>query len=291
MAQNPMMAMMMQNAMMQGEQEGQNPMMSSMMQAMIGAQPSAAPAAAAANPQQMMMQMMMMQQMQMMAQQQDQEQEQGGKKGKSKGPRTAEDKNKEVFRKNKELDWPDCLLKAKPEVVEQLTAFINKYPFYEDQKQRLLKVMATRMDTFQEDMETLFMILNAANNPGAFLVSSLDRMEDGSFVPRDASTRDQWRRSEEIRQQSAEANKVIKRTGSIRALAEEQRKKLTDGMSCNEGKGKSKGEGGKGRSRSRSRSRSGGRRERRSPSRGRRGRSRSRSGGRGGRYESPPRRR
>lgn len=241
------------------------------------------PASGTDNP---VMQMMMAQQMQFQqdlmnqdVERQEKEREtqlqregRSGKTGKQKGH------GKFGTGPKKELEVP-LSLQAHPDLLRQLMEFLDKYPFEDHHKQRTMNAMGPRIDTFQEDIETLHMIMGAANNPCAFLVSSVKRMEDGVFQPREAGIRSQWRRSEEIKQEAANNNKLVKKAGSVRQAFQEQQKLHTAEMARNrEDELASKGQGKGSRRRSSSRSRKGSRRKSRSRSRSRS--SRSRSGGR-----------
>merc|ERR1712224_405136 len=93
--------------------------------------------------------------------------------------------------------------------------------------------MAIRIDSFDEDIETLYMIMNAAKSPAALLTDTLKRMEDGSFQARDLATRQQFRRAQEIKAEAAEANTKIKGAGSIRKAFEMQQAKNNREMAMN----------------------------------------------------------
>mmetsp|Transcript_120416 Transcript_120416/g.190814 ORF Transcript_120416/g.190814 Transcript_120416/m.190814 type:complete len:327 (-) Transcript_120416:17-997(-) len=175
-------------------------------------------------------------------------------------------------RAKKELEIPPSL-QAHREQCQKLLEFIDKHDFEERHSVRLLNEMGKRMDTFEEDLETLYMIMHAAKSHSALLVETLKRMEDGIFQARDAATRAQWRRAQEIREEAVAASKAMKSTGgSVRKAFEAQQKAAAREMEANRAHRDSRDNRNRspprrGRSRSRSRSRS-------------RGRSRSRSRGR-----------
>lgn len=172
--------------------------------------------------------------------------------------------------KQKGLDVPERL-KADPDKWKQLEEFMTENPFEPYHKNRLMAVMAKRMedgDSWIEDYETLQMAMGGAKNKCALLVGIVKSMEDGTFKPREESVRAQFRRSQEIKQEAVEANNLLKKGGSIREKFEASQKKAAAQLEVHRNSPD--------RSRSRGRrSRSQGRNRRRSPSRGR-GRSRSR---------------
>lgn len=231
------------------------------------------------------MQMMMAQQMQFQQQMmQDQLQELQEQQDKEQAPveKVSAPWNQ---RTNKPLLWPPSL-EVRPEpgkeaLKDQLIAFMEKFPFEDRHKVRLLEQMSTRTDTFEEDLETLYMIMGAARSPSALLVDSLKRMEDGIFQARDLETRMQFRRAQEIQAEAKQANQKLRGQGSVRKAFEEQQKAARKEMAINAEREigerdarKGKGKGNRSRSRrrnSRSRSRSNSRRQR-SRSRGDRGR-------------------
>merc|ERR1719198_420575 len=163
----------------------------------------------------MMAQQMQFQQQMMEAQDMQQEQEQNtmqAQKGKGKG------KPKKV------LEIPASLV-ANPEKMKQLDAFMESYPSFEDRhKERLMASMATRIDTFDEDLETLYMAMGGARSPAGLLVGILKTMEDGEFKPRDAESRAQFRRAKELKAEAVEAQSALEGTGSIREKFMKQQK-------------------------------------------------------------------
>jgi len=286
MASNPMAAMM---AMM-GQQNpaAMSGFMPQMQQPMAFPQsmaPSAAmpqmpqdPASLPADASNGVMQMMMAQQMQFQQQMMDQEREKQDQYQQELDRQDVSQKGKGKGISNKPLVWP-AALEANQPLKDQLVAFMEKFPFEDRHKDRLLAAMATRTDTFDEDIETLYMVMGAAKCPSALLVDSLKRMEDGTFQARDLDTRKQFRRAQEIKAEAIEAKKHIKSSGSVRQAFAEQQKAAHREMAANKEreyneaearKGRGKG-GGRDNKEKRSRSRS------RSKSRGRRSRSRSRS--------------
>lgn len=133
--------------------------------------------------------------------------------------------------------------------------------------------MAVRIDSFEEDVETLYMAMGGARNPAALLVGIVKTMEDGEFKPRDAESRAQFRRAKELKQEAVEAQTTIKGVGSIRQRFMEQQKRHNKQLEAN----RNSPERGRKRDNKRDDSRD----------RGRRSRSRSRSrGGRGGGRDS-----
>lgn len=196
-------------------------------------------------------------------------------KGKSKGP------------PKKQLEIPPPLV-ANPEKMKLLDTFLDAFPFEDRHRERLMASMASRIDSFEEDVETLFMAMGGARNPAALLTGIVKTMEDGEFKPRDEESRAQFRRAKELKQEALAAQAVVvKGVGSVREKFLQQQKRHNKELETNraadeERKGK---KGGKGRGRSSSRDR--GRRSRSRSRRRSRSRSRSRSGGdrdrRGGR--------
>merc|ERR1719353_841615 len=141
-------------------------------------------------------------------------------KGKSKGP------------PKKQLEIPPSLV-ANPEKMKLLDGFLDAFPFEDRHKERLMASMATRIDTFEEDVETLYMAMGGARNPCALLVGILKTMEDGEFKPRDAESRAQFRRAKELKQEALEANNQIKGTGSVREKFLAQQKRHNQQLEAN----------------------------------------------------------
>lgn len=175
---------------------------------------------------------------------------------------------------------PPPSLVANPECMKKLDTFMEAFPFEDRHKERLMASMATRIDTFEEDLETLYMAMGGARNPAALLVGIVKTMEDGEFKPRDAESRAQFRRAKELKQEAVEAQQALKGTGSIRQKFMAQQKKHNHELEANR-----EDERGRGRSDSRDRRRRGSRSRSRGGKGkkgkgGKRGRSRSRSRGR-----------
>lgn len=178
-------------------------------------------------------------------------------------------------RPRKDLPMPPPL-QARPDYVKMLHEFMDKFDFDDRHKLRLIAAVGNRVDMFVEDIETLHMIMQAGSNPknpGAFLVSCVKRMEDGTFQHRDPATRAAWRRKQEGNKEAEEneddesmptanVKQLVRTTGSIRKAHEAQQKRFAAEMA------KAKEEEEKG-NRSRSRGR-GNRRKSRSTSRRRR---------------------
>merc|ERR1719487_1518799 len=161
-------------------------------------------------------------------------------------------------------------LQANPEKMKMLDKFMEAFPFEDRHKERLMASMATRIDTFEEDLETLYMAMGGARNPAALLVGIVKTMEDGEFKPRDAESRAQFRRAKELKEEAVEAQKVIKGTGSIRQRYMAQQKKHSIQLEANRRSPSPEDRRDnrrRGRSRSRSRSRGGRGSPRRSRSR------------------------
>merc|ERR1719359_2237718 len=113
---------------------------------------------------------------------------------------------------------------------------MESYPcFNEHHKERLAAAMATRMDTFMPDLETLQMAMGGARkeaggSEAALLVALIKQMEDGEFRARDEKDRALFRRAKEIKEEAIAANNLIKnKQGSVRERFLAQQKKTEPG--------------------------------------------------------------
>merc|ERR1712194_875179 len=94
--------------------------------------------------------------------------------------------------------------------MKEIDALCEEYKLDVRSKSSLMQRMTKRLDTFEEDMATLFDVLKEARNPPGLLAVKLKQMDEGNFQVRDEVKNrllNQKRREEAAKQKEAEAAK------------------------------------------------------------------------------------